>query len=108
MCWAARSRALGSVARPCACFICRTIFADQMLEMIRGGVRGAQYRRSRAVFDRCRPGDRSPMRRPGSNAMFARCLASERKVTRLPLPPGVERGCFVAAHHRRTRLDPLI
>ena len=69
--------------------------ADPMLAMIRGG------------FDALNIGDPAdlatdvgPVIDPDAQARLerhvARCLASERIVTRLPLPQGVEKGCFVA------------
>lgn len=69
--------------------------ADQMLEMIRGGFEALN------IGDPARfSTDVGPVIDPDAQARLerhvARCLASERKVTRLPLPPGVERGCFVA------------
>ncbi|WP_086606359.1 bifunctional proline dehydrogenase/L-glutamate gamma-semialdehyde dehydrogenase PutA [Erythrobacter donghaensis] len=69
--------------------------ADPMLAMIRGGFEALNIG-DPADFAT----DVGPVIDPDAQARLerhvARCLASERTVTRLPLPPGVEKGCFVA------------
>lgn len=69
--------------------------ADAMLEMIRGGFEALNVGDPAVLAT-----DVGPVIDPDAQARLerhvARCLASERKVTRLPLPPGVEKGCFVA------------
>jgi RHH-type proline utilization regulon transcriptional repressor/proline dehydrogenase/delta 1-pyrroline-5-carboxylate dehydrogenase len=69
--------------------------ADAMLEMIRGGFEALNIGDPAVLAT-----DVGPVIDPDAQARLerhvARCLASERKVTRLPLPPGVEKGCFVA------------
>jgi RHH-type proline utilization regulon transcriptional repressor/proline dehydrogenase/delta 1-pyrroline-5-carboxylate dehydrogenase len=69
--------------------------ADHMLAMIQGGFEALN------IGDPVRLStDIGPVIDPDAQARLerhvARCIASERKVTRLPLPPGVEQGCFVA------------
>ena len=69
--------------------------ADAMLEMIRGGFEALNIGDPASLAT-----DVGPVIDPDAQARLerhvARCLASDRKVTRLPLPPGVEAGCFVA------------
>ncbi|QDH33813.1 bifunctional proline dehydrogenase/L-glutamate gamma-semialdehyde dehydrogenase PutA [Porphyrobacter sp. YT40] len=69
--------------------------ADAMLEMIRGGFEALNIG-DPADFAT----DVGPVIDPDAQARLerhvARCIASERPVTRLPLPPGLEKGCFVA------------
>ncbi|MDC8755559.1 bifunctional proline dehydrogenase/L-glutamate gamma-semialdehyde dehydrogenase PutA [Erythrobacter sp. sf7] len=69
--------------------------ADAMLAMIRGGFEALNIGDPASLAT-----DVGPVIDPDAQARLerhvARCLASDRKVTRLPLPPGVEAGCFVA------------
>jgi RHH-type proline utilization regulon transcriptional repressor/proline dehydrogenase/delta 1-pyrroline-5-carboxylate dehydrogenase len=69
--------------------------ADTMLEMIRGGFEALTIGDPASLAT-----DVGPVIDPDAQARLerhiARCLASERKVTRLPLPAGTEKGCFVA------------
>ncbi|OBV10913.1 bifunctional proline dehydrogenase/L-glutamate gamma-semialdehyde dehydrogenase PutA [Erythrobacter dokdonensis] len=69
--------------------------ADPMLEMIRGGFEALNIGDPASLAT-----DIGPVIDPDAQARLerhvARCLASDRKVTRLSLPPGVEKGCFVA------------
>lgn len=69
--------------------------ADAMLEMIRGGFEALNIGDPANLAT-----DVGPVIDPDAQARLerhvARCMASERKVTRLLLPPGIEKGCFVA------------
>ncbi|MEQ5788064.1 bifunctional proline dehydrogenase/L-glutamate gamma-semialdehyde dehydrogenase PutA [Erythrobacter sp. NFXS35] len=69
--------------------------ADEMLAMIRGGFEALHIGDPAQLAT-----DVGPVIDPDAQARLerhvARCLTSERKVTRLPLPPGVAKGCFVA------------
>ena len=69
--------------------------ADGMLAMIRGGFEALTIGDPANLAT-----DLGPVIDPDAQARLerhvARCLASDRKVTRLPLPPGVKKGCFVA------------
>ncbi len=69
--------------------------ADTMLEMIRGGFEALNIGDPADLAT-----DVGPVIDPDAQARLerhvARCIASERPVTRLPVPPGLEKGCFVA------------
>jgi len=69
--------------------------ADEIVEMIRGGFEALTIGDPANIAT-----DVGPVIDPDAQARLerhiARCEASERKVTRLPLPPETAKGCFVA------------
>jgi RHH-type proline utilization regulon transcriptional repressor/proline dehydrogenase/delta 1-pyrroline-5-carboxylate dehydrogenase len=69
--------------------------ADAMLEMIRGGFAALTVGDPTRLSTDVGPViDRDAQARLERHV--AQCIDAGRKVTRLPLPPGVEKGCFVA------------